>query len=175
MLRDHPYIMSAHFWTFSDTTTHPTLAQVVLKVSKNCHFSDPTHPVPLLTWCRDGPLRYVISSSIRLAGRKACYKTQSHYIEVTQGGDSSRAIHNWLWIFSLIWGKKKNQKKKKNFIKKILLFFFKIKNKILALKTWENCPQKIGPHFFFSIANRHKTSPNHIFCSLKMSPCANSI
>ena len=30
---------------------------------------------------------------------------QSHYIEVAQGADSSRAIHNWLWIFSLFWGK----------------------------------------------------------------------
>ena len=29
----------------------------------------------------------------------------------------------------------------------------------------------IGP-FFFSIANRLKTSSDHIFCSLKMSPCA---
>ena len=28
---------------------------------------------------------------------------------------------------------------------------------------------------FFSIANRPKTSPNHIFCSIKMSPCVTSI
>ena len=27
--------------------------------------------------------------------------SQSHYIEVAQGGIFSRAIHNWLWIFSL--------------------------------------------------------------------------
>ena len=27
---------------------------------------------------------------------------QSHYIEVAQGGVSSRAIQNWLWIFSLL-------------------------------------------------------------------------
>ena len=46
------------------------------------------------------------------------------------------------------------------------------------MKTWKNHPQKlliIGPHFFFSIANRPKTSPNLIFCSIKMSPCATSI
>ena len=32
---------------------------------------------------------------------------QSHYIEVAQKGvSSSRVIHEWLWIFSLFWGKK---------------------------------------------------------------------
>ena len=30
---------------------------------------------------------------------------QSHYIEVAQGGKSSRARQNWLWIFSLFWAK----------------------------------------------------------------------
>ena len=48
----------------------------------------------------------------------------------------------------------------------------------MHLKTWKNCPQKlliIGPNFFFSIANQPKTSPNHIFCFIKMSPCATSI
>ena len=48
----------------------------------------------------------------------------------------------------------------------------------MPLKTWKNCSQKlliIGPNFFFSIVNRAKTSPNQIFCSIKMSPCATSI
>ena len=49
----------------------------------------------------------------------------------------------------------------------------------MPLKTWKNCPQKlliIGPQsFFFSIANRPKISPNLIFCSIKMFPCATSI
>ena len=31
---------------------------------------------------------------------------QSHYIEVAQGGVSSRAIQNWLWIFSIFFSKK---------------------------------------------------------------------
>ena len=31
--RDHPYITSAHFWTFLDTTTHPTSAKIVLDVT----------------------------------------------------------------------------------------------------------------------------------------------
>ena len=28
-LVDHPYITSAHFWTFFDPPTHPTSAQIV--------------------------------------------------------------------------------------------------------------------------------------------------
>ena len=43
--------------------------------------------------------------------------------------------------------------------------------KTLPLKTWKNCPQNlliIGPNCFFSPANRPKTSPNLIFCSIKM-------
>ena len=39
--------------------------------------------------------------------------------------------------------------------------------KKLPLKVAHN-----QPHFFFSIANRPKTSPNLIFCSIKISPCA---
>ena len=39
---------------------------------------------------------------------------QSHYIEVAQGSVSSRAIHNWLWIFSLFFATKKLKKIKKN-------------------------------------------------------------
>ena len=40
---------------------------------------------------------------------------QSHYIEVAQGGVSSRARRNWLWKFILFLAQKKflkNQKKK---------------------------------------------------------------
>ena len=52
----------------------------------------------------------------------SCYQVQSHYIEVAQGGVSSRAIHNWLWIFSLFWAKIKIKIKinKKIIIKEIL-------------------------------------------------------
>ena len=56
-------------------------------------------------------------------------------------------------------------------------FSKKLKKK-LHLKTWKNHPQKmliIDPNFFLSIANQPKISPNHIFCSIKMSPCANSM
>ena len=30
---------------------------------------------------------------------------QSHYVEVAQGGVSNRAIHNWLWVSSLLFAK----------------------------------------------------------------------
>ena len=43
---------------------------------------------------------------------------QSHYIEVGQGDVSSRAIHNWLWIFRQSYTKKKKDQKQ-SFIKKI--------------------------------------------------------
>ena len=36
-----------------------------------------------------------------------CSPSQSHYIEVAQGGVLSRAIHNWFWIFSLFLAKKR--------------------------------------------------------------------
>ena len=62
---------------------------------------------------------------------------QSHYIEVAQEGISSRAKHNWLWIFSPFWDKiKKN--KKKNYKRFIMQLFstnatiFKRKNKFLS-------------------------------------------
>ena len=81
------------------------------------------------------------------------------YIEVAQGGVSSRAIHNWFWIFSLFFDKKKIQKKyqiKLFFIKEILCnflvrslqcfffkyFFFAHKNmKKPASKVAHNWPQ----------------------------------
>ena len=34
---------------------HTTSEQIVLTISKNCHFSELTHPVHLLTLYRDGP------------------------------------------------------------------------------------------------------------------------
>ena len=46
--RDHLYITSAYFWTFF-YPTHPMSAEIVLNVSKNYQFSDPTHPLPLPT------------------------------------------------------------------------------------------------------------------------------
>ena len=51
--RDHPYTTLAHFWTF---LIQPPSALKVLNVSKKCRFSDSTHPVPLLTNYRDGPI-----------------------------------------------------------------------------------------------------------------------
>ena len=55
------------------------------------------------------------------------------------------------------------------------IFLKKLKRKFLPLKTWKNCSQKlliICPKLFFSIATRPKISPNLIFCSIKMVPCA---
>ena len=49
-------------------------------------------------------INYPINSMVLF--RIHCY-CQSHYIEVAQGGMSSRAIHNWLWIFSLFQPKMK--------------------------------------------------------------------
>ena len=63
------------------------------------------------------------------------YCTQSHYIEVVQGGVSSRAIQDWLQIFSLFVAKKN--------LKKLL-------SKVAYYR------------FFFSKANRPKISPNLI-------------
>ena len=57
------------------------------------------------------------------------------------------------------------------FLKKTLNIFF-------AHEDMKKRSQKlfiIGPNFFFSIANPPKTSPNNIFCSIKMSPCVTSI
>ena len=72
---------------------------------------------------------------------------QSHYIEVTQGGVSSRAGRNWLWIFSLFYAKKKKSKKKNYkrdimqlfsadatiFLKILLIFFCSWKHEKTAL------------------------------------------
>ena len=41
---DHPYITSAHFWTFSDPPTHYVSINTALKISKNSHFLDPSSP-----------------------------------------------------------------------------------------------------------------------------------
>ena len=106
---------------------------------------------------------------------------QSHYIEVAQGGVCNRARHNWLWIFSLFWAKK-NSKEKKN-IKEILCNFLLWTLQYLKKKfdpeNMKKTPSKVAHYrpkiFFSSIANRPKTSPNFIFCSIKMSPCATSI
>ena len=78
---------------------------------------------------------------------------QSHYIEVVQGGASSRAIHYWLCIFSLFWPKKyfKNQ-------------FF------LPMKIWKNALKNcsyLAP-IFFSISNQ----PKSYFLSHKIGHCA---
>ena len=54
-------------------------------------------------------------------------------------------------------------------------FFRKILNIFLLMKTRKKRSQKLLIIFFFNIANQPKTRPNHIFCSIKMSPCANSI
>ena len=61
-IRDHPYTTSAHFSTLSDP---PTLCQHkwYWTSEKNCQFSDPAHPVPLLTWYRDGPLDLKLNSA----------------------------------------------------------------------------------------------------------------
>ena len=43
---------------FGPFLTHPTTTKVSINGTdhqQNCHFSDPTNPVPLLTLYRDGP------------------------------------------------------------------------------------------------------------------------
>ena len=45
-----------------------------------------------------------VNNRSNTAGQMCC--DQSHYIEVAQGGVSSRARRNWLWIFSLFYVKK---------------------------------------------------------------------
>ena len=106
---------------------------------------------------------------------------QSH-IAVVQGGVSSRAIHNWLWICS-----QKEILKKLNFfyIKEVLCNFLLQKIEYLRKRflflpstTWNNRPQKlliIGPNLFFSFAYLPIICPILIFCFIKMDPCATSI
>ena len=53
-LRDHPYITSAHFWTFSDPPTHPMSAWILLNVSKK--FLTP--PTQSLCWRNIGMVPY---------------------------------------------------------------------------------------------------------------------
>ena len=51
----HPHI-------FRLFLTHPPYVDInsTERQKKKCHFSDSTHPVPLLTWYRDGPKNTVI-------------------------------------------------------------------------------------------------------------------
>ena len=50
LIRDHPYITSAYFWTFSDPPTHYVNLNTVLNVGQNGHFPNPPiHPVRLMT------------------------------------------------------------------------------------------------------------------------------
>jgi hypothetical protein len=47
-LLNHPYIMSAYFWTFLDPPNHNVSICTVLNVSKNCHFFN--LPTRLFCW-----------------------------------------------------------------------------------------------------------------------------
>ena len=61
----------------------------------------------------------------------------------------------------------------------VTMFFKKVLNSFFAHENMKNCSLKfliIGQKcFFFRIANRSKISPNLIFCSIKMAPCATSV
>ena len=80
---------------------------------------------------------------------------------------------------------KSDLKKIYNFNKSIMQLFsadasvFKKKKLFFDPENMKKTPSKVAhnrpPNFFFSTANRHKTSPNHIFCSIEMSPCVTSI
>ena len=69
------------------------------------------------TWYTLDHTKIITSDPVR--PRRQAYYAQSFYRKVAQGGVFSRAIHNWLWISSLVLAKKKF-KKKWNFI-----FFYK--------------------------------------------------
>ena len=63
---------------------------------------------------------------------------QSHYIEVAQGGESSRARHNWLWILSLFWAKR-------NFKNILYLYYICIRDIVQLFRAdatmfKKNCP-----------------------------------
>ena len=69
--------------------------------------------------------------------------TQSLYIEVVQGGVSSGARHNWLWIFSLpILTQKKSDLFSKRYIMQLFWADVNNWNIFLPMKTLENHPQK---------------------------------
>ena len=85
---------------------------------------------------------------------------QSHYIEVMQGGVFSRAKHNWLYIFSLFFGKK--TKSKQNFYMRDIMQFFSSDATMFLEKFWIYfCPWKYEkpsskvahnrPKMFFSV------------------------
>ena len=68
--------------------------------------------------------------------------SQSHYVEVAQGGVSSRAIHNWLWMFSLLLGRTKLKTNHQTDIMQLfsadtIIFLEKLKKQIEI-----NCPWK---------------------------------
>ena len=85
---------------------------------------------------------------------------------------SSRAIHNWLWIFSIFLAKIKIQnklKKKKSYKRDIMqlfsanatIIFKKYFILFLPLKTWKNCSQKlliIGPKLFSVLPTSPKSA-----------------
>ena len=54
-----------------------------------------------------------------------------------------------------------------------------LRNFYFINETWKKQSSKVGQNrpesVFYIIANRPKTSPNHIFCSIEMSPCATFI
>ena len=60
--RDHPYITSALFWTFSDPCTHYVSINPVLNVSKNGHF--PNLPTQSFCWRNIRMVPYVVAKKL---------------------------------------------------------------------------------------------------------------
>ena len=79
---------------------------------------------------------------------------QSHYVEVAQRGVSSRARHNWFWIFSLFWAKKNYKRDiKQLFPADATVLFYKMF--IFCPRKHEKLPSKVAhnrPQFFFIVS-----------------------
>ena len=110
---------------------------------------------------------------------------KNHYIEVTQGGVYVRARHNWLWIFSLPVCNLDNPKivvfsliqghrtRFETFQTNKFSWFINILIKMKTLKKPLKNSILYDQIYFFIITNRHKISPNLIFCFMKMAPYHN--
>ena len=68
-----------------------------LEVIHSRNLSHNQHKFRQIGWTYDAVQR---NSDLLQIFQPIC-NMQSHYVEVAQGGFFSRAIHNWLWIFSL--------------------------------------------------------------------------
>ena len=95
---------------------------------------------------------------------------RSNYIDFAQGGISSRAIDNWLWMFSLFFAKKNSKHSKKIFYKRDIMqlfsadttMFLKETLKFFACENMKKPASKVAhnrPQFFFQYCQPAQNQP----------------